>query len=233
MRATFFLDNRTASQSPDLVRTLASLGEIASAGDTPATFAEQDPARQARALTEARRRLQTDVSITPAGFAPPDSLWDQGTVAALHNAGFAYYLDRASASRAVPALIAAPEVSFLPVRQIPLARIEAPFADDFDAMAEAPDRDPAERLWNDYQLVEHTGGAYTLSFRTDLLGAPENAGSLRSLLHNLKSRGAWSATGSEMADWWVRHDRVQTAVHQVNDQRIKLAVSNTGSYSDC
>ena len=229
VRATFFLDGRTASQAPELVRSLAGLGEIASSGDTPDSFADQAVSRQTARLTDARRRMQNGGGLNLAGFAPPDSLWDDGTVAALRHAGFAYYLDRVAGTRAVPELIAAPAVSFLPVRQVPLARLEAPFADDFEAMAESPLDPPADRLWRDFQIVEKTGGAYTLSFRSDLLGSPENAPALENLLRGIKGHGVWMATGSEMAEWWIRHERVHTDVRQVNDHRIRLAVSNSGS----
>lgn len=229
VRATFFLDGRTASQAPQLVRSLAGLGEIASSGDSPDSFADQAASRQTARLAGARRRMQNDGGLNLAGFAPPDSLWDNGTVSALRDAGFVYYLDRVGATRAVPELIAAPTVSFLPVRQAPLARLEAPFADDFEAMAESPSDAPADRLWKDFQIVENTGGVYTLSFRTDLLGSPENAPALQSLLRGMKQHGAWMATGSELAEWWIRHERVRTDVRQVNDRRIRLAVSNSGS----
>ena len=229
VRATFFLDGRTVSQSPELVRSLAGMGEVASSGDTPDSFADQAASRQTTRLTEARRRMQNDRGLDLAGFAPPDSLWDDGTVGALRDAGYAYYVDRVAATRTVPLLIAAPAVSFLPVRQVPLARIEAPFADDFEAMAESPSDPPADRLWKDFQIVENTGGVYTLSFRTDLLGSAENAPALAGLLRGIKQRKAWMATGSELAEWWIRRERVRTDVHQVNDHRIRLAVSNSGS----
>ncbi len=229
VRATFFLDAKTAAQAPELVRSLAGMGEIASSCDTPDSFADQTASRQTARLADARRRLQNDSGLSLAGFAPPDSLWDNRTVSALRDAGFAYYVDRVGATRAVPELIAAPAVSFLPVRQVPLARLEAPFADDFEAMAESPSDAPTDRLWNDFRIVESLGGAYTLSFRTDLLGAPENAPALQALLRKIKERGAWMATGSELAEWWIRHERVRTDVRQVNDRRIRLAVSNSGS----
>jgi peptidoglycan/xylan/chitin deacetylase (PgdA/CDA1 family) len=230
VRATFFLDARTASQAPDLVRSLAGLGEVASSGDTSDSFADQAASRQTARLADARRRMQNDRGLNLAGFAPPDSLWDDGTVGALRDAGFAYYLDRVNATRAVPELIAAPAVSFLPVRQVPLARLEAPFADDFEAMAESPTDAPSDRLWRDFQIVEKTGGAYILSFRSDLLGSAENAAALGGLLRGIKQRGAWMATGSDMAEWWIRRQRVLTDVRQVNDRRIRLAVSNSGSH---
>ena len=75
--------------------------------------------------------MQNQTGLTLAGFAPSDSQWDDGTVNALRDAGFAYYVNRAAANRAVPELIAATAVSFMPVRQVPLARLDAPFADDF------------------------------------------------------------------------------------------------------
>ena len=96
-------------------------------------------------------------------------------------------------------------------------------------MAESPLDPPADRLWRDFQIVEKTGGAYTLSFRSDLLGSPENAPALENLLRGIKGHGVWMATGSEMAEWWIRHERVHTDVRQVNDHRIRLAVSNSGS----
>jgi len=132
--------------------------------------------------------------------------------------------------RPVPELIAAPVVSFLPVRQVPLARLEAPFADDFEAMAESPTDAPCDRLWRDFQIVENTGGAYILSFRSDLLGSAEHAAALGGLLRAIKQRGAWMATGGDMAEWWIRRQRVLTDVRQVNDRRIRLAVSNSGSH---
>jgi len=230
VRATFFLDAHAASEAPELVRSLAGIGEIASSGDTSDSFADQAAARQTARLADARRRMQGQGGVSLAGFAPPDSLWDGGTVTALRDAGFAYYVDRVGATRAVPELIAAPAVSFLPVRQMPLARLEAPFADDFEAMMESPSGSPADRLWNDFQIVENAGGAYILSFRRDYIGNAENAPALGDLLARIRASRAWIATGSDLAEWWVRREHVRTGVQQINDHRIRLAVSNTGRY---
>lgn len=229
--ATFFLDGKTAAQAPELLRSLAELGEIASSGDTPESFGGQAVSRQTTRLADARRRMRNAGGVNLAGFAPSDNLWDAATVTALRDAGFAYYIDRIRATRAVPNLVAAPSVSYLPVRQVPLARLEAPFADDFETMAESLPVALADRLQSDFQIVENAGGVYTLSFRTDLLGSPENAPVLRGLLHTFRSHGAWMATGSELAEWWIRRERVRADVFQVNDRRIRLAVSNSGRYA--
>ena len=96
------------------------------------------------------------------------------------------------------------------------------YAANFSGSRGSPSGSPADRLWSDFEIVQKTGGAYILSFRSDLLGSPEHAPELRNLLGRIQASRAWMTTGSDLAEWWVRRERVHTVAQPIGDRRIRF-----------
>lgn len=230
---TFFIPGPVASRAPGLVRQLAASGEIASAGDESQSLSEQEVTSQGRLLTSLRDAVRGSSGGEARGFYPPQTGWDNATVGAMRNAGFTYYLDPAGAGRGVPEIVD-PGVSFLFRRRTAsFTRISRFASDDFETIADYSGPSPygqdlAELFMTEYQRTRYLGGLYTLAFRPDLLGAPENLPVLKTLLGRLRSEGAWFATGSQLTSWWNLRRDIRADARIINLRRLRLGVTNQG-----
>lgn len=231
--ATYLLTSSKALEAPAALRRLREVGEIASGGDTTDAFAEQDTGSQTARLVKARAELERLGSAPILGFDPPQQVWDDATVDALRHAGYSYYLDRSEFRRAVPQLLIAKEETkwFLPPREVELARISTTGASDMEVIARyrrpgALGADLADGFVRDFRLTEFVGGLYTLSFRSDLLGAPENTHILRSVVRTMKGDRAWITSGEQLTAWWSQREKVKVESRMISPTRIRIAVTN-------
>ncbi len=231
--ATYLLPSSKAGNGGAALRRLKEIGEIASAGDTAEAFAEQDVGNQTARLVKARSRLESLASVPILGFDPPQQVWDEATVDALRNAGYFYYLDRSEYQRAVPQLMVSKLETrwFLPPRQVEVARISAAGTTDMEQIARyrrpgALGVDLADGFVRDFRLTEFVDGLYTLSFRSDLLGAPENTHILRAIVKTMKGDRAWIASGEQISAWWSQREKVKLESQIISPTRIRIAITN-------
>lgn len=230
--ATYFIGASQAKASPAALRALRASGEIASAGDSESAFADEDVDRQTARLRTAKASLEQLGSPTVQGFDPPQQVWDEGTVTALQHAGYSYYFDHSSFERAVPDMMVMPQPkTFLPADPVEVARISAMAASDIEVISQYRGPMPwgddlAEGFLRDFKMAEYLGGVYTLSFRSDLLGAPENLHILQSLIREIRNARAWIAPGESVTSWWAQRDKVRVETQVVSSTRIRLAVTN-------
>lgn len=214
-------------------RRLMEGGEIASGGDTTDAFAEQDVETQTARLATARSKLERLASAPILGFDPPQQVWDSATVDAVRNAGYSYYLDRAEYQRAVPQIIVKNRETkwFLPPRQVEVARVSVSGTTDMEMIARyrrpgALGDDLADGFVRDFRLTEFVDGLYTLSFRSDLLGAPENTHILRAVVKTMKGDRAWIASGEQITAWWSQREKVKLESQLISPSRIRIAITN-------
>lgn len=231
--ATYLLTSSKARTASAALRYLKENGEIASGGDTSDAFAEQDSGSQTARLVKARAELERLGSAPILGFDPPQQVWDEATVDALRTAGYSYYFDRSDFQRAVPQLLIAKEETkwFLPPREVELARISTSGATDMEVIARyrrpgALGPDLADGFVKDFRLTEFVGGLYTLSFRSDLLGAAENTHILRSVVRTMKADRAWITSGEQLTSWWSQREKVKVESRMISPTRIRIAVTN-------
>jgi hypothetical protein len=234
--ATYLLMSSKAGNAPAALRRLKEHGEIASGGDTTDAFAEQDEGSQTARLVKARAELEGLGSAPIVGFDPPQQVWDASTVDALRNAGYSYYFDRSEFRRAVPQLIIHKEETkwFLPPREVELARISTSGATDMEVIARyrrpgALGADLADGFVRDFRLTEFVGGLYTLSFRSDLLGAPANTHILRAVIQTMKGDRAWITSGEQLTAWWSQREKVKVESRMISPTRIRIAITNRSS----
>jgi hypothetical protein len=231
--ATYLLTSSNARTAPAALRRLKEVGEIASGGDTSDAFAEQDAGSQTARLVKARAELERLGSSPIVGFDPPQQVWDTSTVDALRNAGYSYYLDRADFGRAVPQLIITKQETkwFLPPRDVEVARISTTGASDIEEIARyhGPGQlgvDLADGFIRDFRLAEFVGGLYTLSFRSDLLGAAANTHILKAVVQRMKVDRAWITSGDRLTEWWSQREKVRVESRTISPTRIRIAVTN-------
>lgn len=86
--------------------------------------------------------------------------------------------------------------------------------------------DLADGFVRDFRLTEFVGGLYTLSFRSDLIGAPENTHILRSVIKTMKGDRAWITSGEQIAAWWSQREKVKVESQMISPTRIRIAITN-------
>jgi hypothetical protein len=121
--------------------------------------------------------------------------------------------------------------NFVPENPVELARISAMASSDLEIIAHYRGPTPwnddlANGFLQDFRMAEYLGGLYTLSFRSDLLGAPENLHILQSLIRRIKGDRAWIASGAGVTSWWSQRDKIRVESQMISPSRMRLSVSN-------
>jgi hypothetical protein len=195
---------RPAVGAPPLPATV----DLATRGDgsrAPCGLPAAEQARIVAAAVESTRRAWPD--RTPRGYAPPGGRIDDGTAAALGDAGFEYVF--ASADALQPDVVWTRSSSLL---------VRIPRAED----APPPDRRAA------LERASTAGGLYTLALDDDLLATPGAVDALRDLLDAARRDDPWVAPAADVAAWWRRRARVVASAEAPDPHRVVVRLSNVG-----
>ena len=95
-------------------------------------------------------------------------------------------------------------------------------------------RDTALQLFTyreDVDRVLFQGGLYMLQVHPDLQGRPEYAPVLTQLARYMRARNIWTATGVEIARWWLAKSALEVNVHPRSKRRLSVVVSNPSGVS--
>lgn len=231
--AIFLCDSSEAEKHPIELQTFRSEGEVASLGDTLEPFGGQLPLRQAERLRKAKQSLEGIAGGKVLGFAPPQGLADTATVVALHGAGYRYYLNEMSVTRAVPEIVEFTESVFFPFQKSEFVKLFRTSFSDFEVIANygAASLSPsgmAGGFLTDFHRILSLGGVYTFYFHSYLLGAPELRPVVKVVVDNFKTQPVWITTGQDLVNWWLARDRVQVQASKLGTRRIRLDVANMG-----
>ncbi|MBI1352866.1 MAG: hypothetical protein GC160_00870 [Acidobacteria bacterium] len=233
--ATFFVTPASAEANTAALVEGGDLIEIA------ATDAESQPLVGQSATTQTERIQNIKAGVeralpgrTVRGFRPPQELVDQATVGALEASGLEYYYDGVAASHATPRSLAHPTQDWLYVDTHSFMRLSRAGSDDFEALVSyegetAWGDDFVNHFLEDYDRTASLGGAYTLLFHNDLLGAPENLPALERVIRRIRQGRVWMTTAANLADWRARRSNVSVETRYVSGSRIRLAVTNRGA----
>ena len=230
---TFSVSSKLASSSKVLMKKLNAAGEIVSTAEMTETFDNAGVERQSEFFRTAKAPLEANATFKVVGFNPSEGASALKTVPALNNAAYSYYVDRSGAPRSVPETVNVSTPSLFR-RPEQLARFSALAANDIEVIADYKGPTPwrtdlADGFLTDFHSSQELGGLYTLDFRTDLLGAPENKPILSSLLSKISAEPVWIATGRELAQWWLERENLRVQSEFVTSDRIRLAVTNRGT----
>jgi peptidoglycan/xylan/chitin deacetylase (PgdA/CDA1 family) len=218
---TFLVLTSLARQNAALLPELEAAGEIGIHGDVHDGFAGQTAALQRERLERSRAELESLGVTVVRGFRPPYESYDAQTLAALPGLGFAYMLGDATAQSMVPRVLG-PELVQVP--RIP--------QDDHDLLIRRELRDPESlerHLLAEVDLSTRTSGLHYFSFHTQHFGDPARVAALAALAAELRARGAWLCTGSELAAWWQRRAQVELSAVRAGPQRVHLIATNRGA----
>ncbi|MEZ5403508.1 MAG: hypothetical protein R2729_27765 [Bryobacteraceae bacterium] len=206
--------------------------ETAASGDTNEPVSDQSVFIQVQTLQKMRQNLEQAASAPVFGFKPAQDLWNIDTVVALRSSGFRYFVDRGQSRRAAPELIEFPPATWFGKR-VEVGRLGAGWSDDFEVVARYQGPTPwktdlAQGFLDEFQTARYLYGAYTLTFRSLLLAAPENIHIVRAAVDEMKRNPVWFASAGQLTDWWSRRNKVRVETRRVNQHRLRVAVVNQG-----
>jgi peptidoglycan/xylan/chitin deacetylase (PgdA/CDA1 family) len=222
---TFLLLSSVAQRYSTLVAELAAAGELGSHADVHDGFRDVGEAEQRQRLERTRAQLAELGVADVRGFRPPFESYDAATLRALIDAGFDYMLGDAEQRGMAPVLVQ-PEGAARALVQIPRA-----MSDDYDLFVRRSISDPdelREALRVDVERARDLGGLYYFSFHSQFMDTPERLEALAWLAAELRRQGAWLATAGQVADWWRRRAKVDSAVARAGPRRLRVRVTNRG-----
>jgi peptidoglycan/xylan/chitin deacetylase (PgdA/CDA1 family) len=225
---TYLVVAGIAKQHPRVMAQLIRTGEIGSHADVHDGFKDEDLATQRQRLGRARDITQSLGASDVLGFRPPYESYDANTLRALATEGYGYQLGDLELDRAVPRMVSF-DGSVAPLVQVP-----RPVEDDYDLFERRSIADPAalrEAMLAEVDRSERMGGLHYFSLHTQYFDRPERIDALRALARELRTRGAWLSTGSELAAWWRGRDQVHLAVERAGPRRVRIRLTNRGASS--
>lgn len=231
--ATFFVPGALAAGSPEAVKALAAAGEVAALGDASEPFGQQELARQTERLARSKETLANLRAARTLGFYPPHDQINHDTEAALVRAKYTYYVGDGLRQSASPEIYEPAQEGWFRLERSAVTRFGRPWADDFEVISAYTGPTPwgddlGNGFLNDYAHAVQLGGLYTFLFSGDLLGAAENLHIVESVVRKMSAGPVWVASGSDLADWWLKRDNLRVVSRLINRQRIRLAVTNRG-----
>lgn len=217
VKATFFVPGLTAERYPDVVRRIHEAGhEIGLHGYAHERFAGKTVAEQIEIIEKSQRILKELTGKEVQGFRTPSGDWSVETPGLLYERGVRYSSSMRGDDRPYRTVIDGRETDFI---EIP-TKWEV---DDYVAMAY--NMYPAEPAGQDriscYREVQDNfmrefEGHYRYGLCISFMNHPQVIGSpgrIRILDHLLKhitaKEDVWVATGSEIADWYRDHDKME------------------------
>ncbi len=218
---TFFVHPDAAVANPALVERLNEQHEVGL----------YDPARitTTMALSTQRSRIrQLQESLSEIIDGPVTGYRSiergalrPGTILALSQNGFTYFLPDSIGRRTTPKIMGSPYES--------LSRIGRTTRDTY-AVVLADDKltsdEKVERLLAEAYRVLGEGGVYHVSPTPNLFSSEQQRHVFRTFLRRLKQENFWFATGTEIAHWWRLRKGLNTDVEQRSDSRIFVRLSN-------
>lgn len=218
---TFFVEPDIAVSNPALVVRLADQGEVG--------LFDTAPIRTDMALSAQRSRIrQLQESLSEIINAPITGYRSnkrgalrRGTMQALSQNGFTYFLPDSIGRRTTPKIMGSPYESLSRIGRTTRDAYASVLADD-----KLSSHEKVEKLLAAAYRVLAEGGVYILSPTPGLFASEHQRQVFKTFLKRLKQENFWFATGSEIAHWWRLRKGLNTDVEQRSASRIFVRLSN-------
>ena len=230
VKATFFVDPKTAEKQKALINSLGNYGEISSLVDIGYLSSINDTVNhlndfrtQVLKLADAKRVLESITHKKVVGFEPAYGLYDQNTINALINAGYKYVLTDSLTDRSVPKTIIRGDSLLIGMTKT--AR------DDYEVIRDFGLTEPDYQFYTyqediDRELFE--GGMYIYKMHSDFQCKPDYVDVAKKLIDDLKKKHFWITTASDIEKWWAKRHYIEVRVNKRGNTRVALIVSNPG-----
>jgi len=230
IKATFFVDPAKVSNYNDLVKTIASYGDIgaivdigfkASVDDTTNKLDDYDT--QTKKVRQANTQIEVIKGVHADGLLPYYGLFDDNSLRAIAEAKFKYVLTDSLTDRSVPRVIIKGENTVISITKT--AR------DDYEVIRDFGLTQQEFQLYTykeDVDRVLFEGGLYVFKLHTEFQCQPQNISVLKDLLKYINSKQIWVASGNEIYNWWVKKNKVEMRVEPRGESRVTVSISNPG-----
>ncbi len=231
--ATFFVDPSLAQTDKGLIRPLARYGEVgalvdigylASVNDTVNKLNDYDT--QLDKLTSAKNILENTIGQSVVGVMPYYGIYDVNTIHSAIQGKYKYIFTDSLSDRSVPKTIIKGDSL--------IVSISKTGRDDYEVIRDFGLTQPDYQYYTyqeDIDRILFEGGLYTLKLHTEYQCLPSNVGVVKKVVDDMKSKGFWITTLSQVENWWARRNYVEVRVNQRGTTRIALTVSNPGKHS--
>jgi peptidoglycan/xylan/chitin deacetylase (PgdA/CDA1 family) len=230
IKATFFVDPSKVSNYQDLVKTIASYGDIGAVVDIGYMAAVDDTTNklddyntQTRKVKEANSKIESIKGVHTDGLLPYYGLFDDNSLRAIAEANYKYVLTDSLTDRSVPKAIIKGENTVISITKT--AR------DDYEVIRDFGLTQQDFQLYTykeDVDRVLFEGGLYVFKVHTEFQCQPQNISVLRDLLKYIKTKKMWVASGNEIYNWWVKKNKVEMRIESRGESRVTVSISNPG-----
>jgi peptidoglycan/xylan/chitin deacetylase (PgdA/CDA1 family) len=227
---TFFVSPLEAEARPNLIKSLSRYGEVAAIVDVGYLTSVNDTVNQLDdydiqydKLANARSAIEKATGAKTFGSIPYYGLFDPNTIKAAIDAGYKYVLTDSLTDRSVPKTIIRGENRIITMTKT--AR------DDYEVIRDFGLTAPEFQFYTyqeDIDRVLFEGGMYIFKFHTDYQCQPANVNVVRDVIRDLKKKGFWIATGTEIQEWFAKKDYIEMRTEKRGETRVALIVSNPG-----
>ncbi|MFI5228075.1 MAG: polysaccharide deacetylase family protein [Gemmatimonadales bacterium] len=220
---TYFLTTRLAMPYSRLSRALAAEGEAGSHTRNHWVLGGNPADAQRQRLAESQQDLTGILGHATRGLRPPEEQFDVSTLAAWAAEGGTYVFGANDQRSASPELLAVGADTVVLIGRFG--------SDDFAAVGQHRS-DPRAALGvflGDFEQTRALGGAYVLSYHSQVLARPEWVPVLAQAARAIASdTTVWCTTTGNIADWWRARAAVTARVDTSSRNRVLVTVHNTG-----
>ncbi len=203
--ATFFAVTQLVEDSLDLAAALVATGEVGSQTTDHAPVAGRTAQEQFLRLGRSWSDAEDWSGEGPVGLHPPEEAFDAFTLEGWARAGGRYVL-AVNGGRS-----ASPEVHG--TRSGTVIVLPRLMKDDYNVFVQESAVRPrrlAEAYLQGASKLRALGGLAIVSGRTQILNSPERQSAMAEVADTARAQGDWwLAEGRELADWWMRRQRVR------------------------
>lgn len=223
VRGTYFLTSSLAKQYTRLSRELASDGEAGSHTRNHWVLGGNSADAQRQRLSETQHDLNDILGHQIDGLRPPEEQFDVATLRAWAAAGGSYIFGANDERSASPELLALGSDTIVLIGRFG--------NDDFGVVGQhRTDPDAALGVFlADFAETRALGGAYVLSYHSQVLARPEWVPVLARAARAIASDSTvWSTTTGDIADWWRARAGITARVEASSRDRVVVTVRNSG-----
>lgn len=220
---TYFLTSRIAKPYSRLSRELAANGEAGSHSENHWVLGGNPDDVQRRRLLETQHDLTGILGVPVRGFRPPEEQFDIATMRDWVAAGGSYIFAANDSRTTSPEILALGGDTLVLIGRVG--------SDDFAAVGQhrGDPRAAAGVFLSDFAQIRALGGAYVLSYHSQLLARPEWVSVLAEAARAIASdTTVWRTTTGRIAEWWRARAAVTTRVSATRSDRVLVTLHNHG-----
>jgi len=231
IKATFFVDPSKVANYKDLIKTIATYGDVGAVVDigymaaiNDTTNKLDDYSTQSQKVKDANLQIEAIKGVHTDGLLPYYGLFDDNSLRAVAEAKYKYVLTDSLTDRSVPKAIIKGENTVISITKT--AR------DDYEVIRDFGLTQPEFQLYTykeDVDRVLFEGGLYVFKLHTEFQCQQQNVAVLKDLLQYIKAKNMWIASGNEIHNWWVKKNKVEMRVESRGESRVTVSISNPGN----